>query len=82
MILVFPLALSATWEMVPGYTLTVASYESVTVPLGAYDCFRVDYQVTSSMETSFYYSKNVGQVKILGINPTSTITYELTSKNF
>jgi len=91
--LVFPSVAGDKWIFSPssGITSEALSQESVTVPAGTYDCFKVTFiqpaSFGSSNIDSRWYAKNVGIVKQIKMNcdasgeVINSQTLELRSKN-
>lgn len=78
----FPLTIGSTWSGIYA-TFEVLAIENVTVPAGTYsNCFKVRQYNSSTSYSDTWLAENVGIVKALGVNSTSTTTTELTSVNF
>ena len=89
-LLSFPLQIGSRWNLLSGYTseAIVTSFETISVPFGTFECFRVDLNVYGiSPISSSWYARNVGMVKSVVYTVSSgvivsTATQELTGKNF
>ena len=79
----FPLQVGKTWTIYGSYTASVEAFESITVPTGTYNAFKVfyDYGVPGA-RYYYWYAKDVGAVAFEIYWVTQNITATLSSKNF
>ncbi len=59
MLLKFPLKVGNQWNAGKGYTATVSSKETASVPAGSFDCYKIDY-TSPSWNMTFWWPSKVG----------------------
>jgi len=84
MLLKFPLKVGNQWDAGKGYTATVSSKETTSVPAGSFDCYKIDY-TSSAWNMTFWWPSKIGGMgaKNYGLWAVSgtPITIELKSFN-
>ncbi len=59
MLLKFPLKVGNQWNAGKGYTATVSTKETTSVPAGSFDCYKIDY-TSSSWNMTFWWPSKIG----------------------
>ena len=92
----YPLSIGEIWQSILNSTAEVLAYESVSVPLGTFDAYKIKRTYATGFKPFEWYAQNVGKVKYYSKFDTSIwdegegrlipATYEATkvlkSKNF
>ncbi len=56
----FPLGVGNQWDAGLGYTANVSVKETISVPAGSFECYKVEYKYTGLTMVTFWWPANVG----------------------